>query len=68
MYKHYEKAILNSKRILTSDYHADIQSESWYFFTAKRFAKDLIPVLLRNAIKNLVTNFRRVYQFVFEKF
>lgn len=60
MYKHYEKAILNSKRILTSDYNADIQSEGWYFFIAKRFAKDLIPVSLRNVVKNLVTNFRRV--------
>lgn len=51
MYKEYERAVLEARRLLGSQYVADLQAENWLHFLLSRTIRDLLPLTLRNFIK-----------------
>ena len=51
MYKEYERAVLEARRLLGSQYVADLQSENWLRHFLSRTIRDSLPVTIRNFIK-----------------
>ena len=51
MYKEYERAVLEARRLLGPQYVADIQSENWLLHFLMRAIKDSLPLVFRNFLK-----------------
>jgi hypothetical protein len=51
IYKEYERAVLEARRLLGPQYVADIQSENWLLHFLMRTIKDSLPLVFRNFLK-----------------
>ena len=53
MFREYERAILDVRKILGSQYVADLQTETWLRYHFIQFIKNSVPLFIKNFIKKV---------------
>jgi len=61
MFKEYETAVLSAKKILGSEYVADLQTKNWLNYHIIQLSINLVPVFIKKFIKKLLFRIQSFY-------
>lgn len=53
MFREYERAVLDAKKVLGSQYVADLQTENWLRYRFIQFVKNSVPLFVKNFVKKV---------------